>query len=105
MTKIPVMKKLARIRSLATLWKHRSQLYSMFRESFRGSYKMMFLTKVVLLLGTLYILFPIDIIPDFIPVIGWMDDGAIFYLLLRQIMSELNRYNTSRSTLNLIHVK
>ncbi len=102
MPRIPVMKKLARIRSLAALWKHRSQLFSMFREALRGSYRLSFLTKIALLLGTLYILCPVDIIPDFIPVIGWMDDGAIFYLLLRRIMTELERYNLSRSRLNIL---
>jgi hypothetical protein len=27
------------------------------------------------LLGMLYILSPLDIIPDFIPLVGWIDDG------------------------------
>lgn len=102
MPKIPVMKKLARIRSLAALWKHRSQLYSMFRESIRGSYSLAFMTKLALWVGALYLIWPIDIIPDFIPVIGWMDDGAIFYFVLRRIMSELNRYNESRANLNVV---
>lgn len=104
MPKIPVMKKLAKIRSLAALWKHRSELYSMFRETMRGSYQLQIMTKIALIIGAAYMIWPIDIIPDFIPVIGWMDDGAIFYFLLRRIMTELNRYNASRSSLNVVRV-
>lgn len=102
MAKIPVMKKVAQIRSLASLWRYRSELFSMFREMARGTYKASFLTMVALLLGILYILSPIDIIPDFIPVVGWMDDGAIFYFLLKRLMYELSRYTASRSQLKLI---
>ena len=32
---------------------------------------------VVLILALLYILSPIDLIPDFIPVVGWADDLAV----------------------------
>ncbi len=32
---------------------------------------------VVIILALLYILSPIDLIPDFIPVVGWADDLAV----------------------------
>jgi uncharacterized membrane protein YkvA (DUF1232 family) len=32
---------------------------------------------VILILALLYILSPIDLIPDFIPVVGWADDLAV----------------------------
>lgn len=36
---------------------------------------------IILVLGILYVLSPIDFIPDVIPVIGWLDDiGVIGYL-------------------------
>jgi uncharacterized membrane protein YkvA (DUF1232 family) len=97
-----VMKKVAQIRSLAGLWKHREMLFSMFREMFRGTYRASFLTIVALIAGIIYILSPIDLIPDFIPVIGLMDDGVVFYFLLKRLMYELNRYAVSRSRLKLI---
>ena len=32
---------------------------------------------VILILALLYILSPVDLIPDVIPVIGWVDDAAV----------------------------
>ncbi len=32
---------------------------------------------VILILALLYILSPIDLIPDVIPVVGWLDDLAV----------------------------
>lgn len=53
----------------------------------KGNYWLAFL-----ILAIVYILSPIDIIPDFIPIIGWLDDigigggllGASFQQLLRK---------------------
>ncbi|MGF1520745.1 MAG: YkvA family protein [Leptolyngbyaceae cyanobacterium] len=40
----------------------------------------------LLIAGTLlYLVSPIDIAPDFIPVIGWIDDAAIATLLIAEI--------------------
>ncbi|MEA5497585.1 YkvA family protein [Limnoraphis robusta] len=40
----------------------------------------------VLILGTLlYLLSPIDIAPDFIPIIGWIDDGIVATLFVTEI--------------------
>jgi uncharacterized membrane protein YkvA (DUF1232 family) len=40
----------------------------------------------VLIAGTLIYLFsPIDIAPDFIPILGWIDDGVVTTLLVTEI--------------------
>lgn len=39
-----------------------------------------------IILGSLIYLFsPIDIAPDFIPVVGWIDDGVILTLLVSEV--------------------
>lgn len=40
-------------------------------------------TKIVVLLAALYVASPIDLVSDFIPVLGWLDDGLVAWLLLR----------------------
>jgi uncharacterized membrane protein YkvA (DUF1232 family) len=102
MAKIPMMKKVQQIRTLSALWKYRSQLFTMLRAMIRGSYKASFLTMVALIAGLLYILSPIDLIPDFIPVVGWLDDGAVMYFLLKRLMYEMQRYEAWKNPLKLI---
>ena len=39
--------------------------------------------KLVTVLAALYVISPIDFIPDALPILGWLDDGLIGYLLLQ----------------------
>ena len=39
--------------------------------------------KAVIVLAGLYVISPVDLVPDLIPVLGWLDDGLIAYLLLQ----------------------
>jgi uncharacterized membrane protein YkvA (DUF1232 family) len=40
----------------------------------------------ILLLGVAYLAMPIDLIPDFLPVIGQIDDAIVLALLLRYLL-------------------
>ena len=39
--------------------------------------------KLAIVLAVLYVASPIDLVSDFIPVLGWLDDGLIGWLLLQ----------------------
>ncbi len=39
-------------------------------------------SKLLIGAAILYVVFPFDLVPD-IPIIGWLDDGLIAYLLLQ----------------------
>ena len=65
----------------------------MMREVFTGRYRMSLLTTVIVLFAIAYIIFPFDLIPDYLPVIGWVDDGLILYFALRRLVKETQRYS------------
>ncbi|MGB3070678.1 MAG: DUF1232 domain-containing protein [Ottowia sp.] len=39
--------------------------------------------KLTAVLAILYVISPVDLVSDFIPILGWLDDGLIAYLLLQ----------------------
>ncbi|MEP0858367.1 YkvA family protein [Trichocoleus sp. DQ-U1] len=50
----------------------------------------------VILGSLLYLFSPIDIAPDFIPIIGWIDDGVILTLLVAEVSQMLSQRLKSR---------
>lgn len=106
MAKIPFGKRVQQIRSLSALWKYRSELYKMFRDMARGTYKASLLTLVALVVSVIYLLSPFNLMTDLVPIIGWVDDGFIIYFLLKRLMYELNRYeeHQMKKRLNLIRI-
>jgi len=55
-------------------------------------------TKTVLIIAFLYILSPIDLIPDVIPLLGLVDDALVAGYALRQASAELERYRQAVRT-------
>ncbi|MGK7928710.1 MAG: YkvA family protein [Spirulina sp.] len=52
-----------------------------------------------LILGSLiYLLSPLDISPDFIPIVGWIDDGIIVGLLVTEVSQMLIDFTNKRET-------
>jgi uncharacterized membrane protein YkvA (DUF1232 family) len=74
------------------LFRNRKTLWQMIRETLKGYYKMSFLTTAITLFSVVYIIYPFDLIPDYIPVLGWIDDGIVLYILLRRLVYETKRY-------------
>jgi uncharacterized membrane protein YkvA (DUF1232 family) len=55
-------------------------------------------TKTVLIIALLYIISPIDLIPDAIPFLGLLDDVLVAGYALRQASAELERYRQTVRT-------
>jgi len=71
--------------------------YSWYRRTLRNAKY-----RWLIILATLgYLLLPFDIAPDFIPVIGWIDDGVVVTLLVAEVsqilMEQLNKRRVPRS--------
>lgn len=62
-------------------------------DSISGKYQVPKNIIISALGGIIYIVSPIDFIPDIIPAIGWIDDVAVFMLILELgLATELSKY-------------
>ena len=60
-------------------------IYNWYRNSIRNpKYRIW-----VILGSVLYLVSPIDISPDFLPIVGWIDDGVIATLLVAEVSQML----------------
>ena len=74
-------------------------LISMVRSYINKEYTDISLPAIVLTVSALiYVLSPIDIIPDTVPVIGYLDDGIIMMVCLTYIEVEVKDYIEWRKT-------
>ncbi len=68
-------------------------MYRMFKDSISGNYKLDSVTFAVIAVALLYFILPIDLVADYIPVAGYIDDAAIISMISGTLTSELNKYN------------
>ncbi len=93
MSKIPSARPVQSVRHGWHLFRNRRTLWQMIREALNGRYRMSWLTTLVVLFSIAYVIFPFDLIPDYIPVLGWIDDGAVLYLMLMRLVKETQRFS------------
>lgn len=61
-------------------------------------------SRRLIILGTLiYVLSPIDISPDLIPILGWIDDGLLIFLLVNELSSLFWKYSQKRHNDQTVH--
>ncbi len=69
--------------------------FSMLKDFFTKKYTDVPVGTIMSLAGTLlYIFLPIDIIPDFIPGIGFIDDAAMIALCIRMAKLDIEKYKS-----------
>ena len=68
---------------------------SLIKDYYKGNYRdIPYKTISAGFVGLLYTLNPIDIIPDFIPFIGHIDDALVLTFCLKLIEKDLQKYQT-----------
>ncbi|MCJ7683936.1 MAG: DUF1232 domain-containing protein [Desulfobacteraceae bacterium] len=69
-------------------------LYSLIKDYWKGEYREVSPWSIlVFIAGIIYIISPIDIIPDFLPLVGQIDDALILVLCMYFLEKDLYKYN------------
>ncbi len=95
MGKISTLSNAKNVREGVGLLRNRRTLWCMLRETWKGNYKMSFFTTLVTILGLIYIFTPFDF--DWIPFIGWIDDGLVAFYIIKRLQKETQRFNRHKA--------
>ena len=78
---------------LQGIWGQLQTLMSLVRDYYNGVYREVPGSSIIAILaGLLYFLSPIDLVPDFIVALGFMDDVFIIGLVVKQVSKDLDKY-------------
>jgi curved DNA-binding protein CbpA len=74
------------------------ELYALFKDAVKGDYKMHAASVAMIGGGLLYFILPADLIPDFIPLVGYLDDLAVLTTIMNSLKGEINAYRSWKET-------
>ena len=75
--------------SIKELLHHARTAYSMLLDK---TFSLHWKSKALLISGLLYFLLPTDLTPDFIPVIGYIDDAAVLTAIFKSLATDIKKY-------------
>lgn len=67
-------------------------LYNLSKDAIKGDYKTHPVNMGIIAGGLLYFIIPADLIPDFIPFVGLIDDVALLTTIINSLQGELVKY-------------
>lgn len=78
---------------LEALWRDIKDMWGLIVDYWNDVYKDVPWKTIAAIVGALvYFISPIDVIPDFIPVVGFLDDAAVIGLALNMVQEDLDAY-------------
>lgn len=81
--------------ALSDVWQQLQLLFALAKDYFNGSYTHISRGSIIAVIaGLLYFISPIDLIPDFIAGLGFIDDIYILTLVYKQIAKDLEKYQS-----------
>ena len=78
--------------ALKRILKDLKDLYTLFIDSIKGRYKLHPAVLSIIGGGLLYFIIPLDLIPDYLPVVGLLDDLALLSTIINSLQKELAEY-------------
>lgn len=67
-------------------------LIDMVKDYFKGEFDISKVDLAIIIGCIIYVVSPIDAAPDFIPFVGWLDDGAVVAFVLASVSSIVTDY-------------
>lgn len=87
------IKKLSQNNTLSKFAEDISLYFKMLKDFFAKKYTKIPTSIIAAIIGTLlYVLSPVDLIPDVIPVVGFLDDASILAMCLKLCGENLKKY-------------
>ena len=78
--------------ALKQILENLKSLYGLFVDSVKGKYNLHPALIGVIGAGLLYFVIPLDLIPDYIPIAGLLDDYAVLSAIINSLQTELTEY-------------
>jgi curved DNA-binding protein CbpA len=82
---------------LKGILKDLKDLYALFVDSIKGKYKLHPAAMGIIGGGLLYFIIPLDLIPDYLPVVGLFDDFAVLSAIINSLQDELADFRKFKS--------
>jgi uncharacterized membrane protein YkvA (DUF1232 family) len=67
-------------------------LYALFKDTVNGKYNLPPASVAMIGGGLLYFILPADLVPDFIPFVGFLDDLAVLTTIINSLKTEIDDY-------------
>ena len=78
---------------LQQYWEDVQTFFQMLGDYWNGSYREVPFATIAAIVGALaYLICPIDVILDFLPVVGFLDDAAVIALCLKRVRADIAAY-------------
>jgi uncharacterized membrane protein YkvA (DUF1232 family) len=81
------------------LWGYFQAMLRLIRAYYRGEYRAISVTNLVMIIGAIiYVLNPWDLIPDWIPTLGFLDDATILAFAVQKTREALDDFTSWETT-------
>ena len=92
--------------SLTNIWDQLQLLFSLAKDYASGNYTAIPKSSIIAIVAALlYFISPLDLIPDFLVGLGFVDDAFVLGLVYKQVLKELDKYQIWKdSQKKIIHI-